>query len=159
MDKTITMRRKSKGIQLLVVIRENSYDLFIDITSEADVSKKVVGKGYTMKIRFHDGRKTVNQPMHLEILNKKYKDNEIANNSKTVIKNEEYSFEISLYPFLYVLPTKLDEANKKPRNKKRAKIKIDTNGLKMPGLASSKIAKYSQSNISRPYSGGRCTPK
>ena len=159
MDKTITMRRKRKGIEIVVVIRENHYDFYIDITPQADLSKKIVEKDYTMKLRFNDGRKSTNQPIHLEILNKRYRDNEIANNSKLAIKNDEYRFEISLSPKLYVLPSKLREAEKKQKSKKKAKRKIKINGIKMPGLASSKITKYSRSNISRPYSGGRCTPK
>jgi len=157
MDKVVTMRRKTKGIDITVVIKENCYDFYIDITPEVDLSKKIVEKDYTMKLRFHDGRKTINEPIHLEILNKKYRDNEVTNHSKFSVKNEEYRFEISLSPKLYVLPNKLREAEKKQKSKKKAKIKI--NGLIIPGLASSKIIKYSQSNISRPYSGGRCTPK
>ena len=86
MDKTITMRRKRKGIEIVVVIRENHYDFYIDITPQADLSKKIVEKDYTMKLRFNDGRKSTNQPIHLEILNKRYRDNEIANNAKLAIK-------------------------------------------------------------------------
>lgn len=159
MDKIVTIRRKRKGIEITVVIKENHYDFYIDITPEADLSKKIVEKDYTMKLRFYDNRKAIKEPMHLEILNKKYSDNDITNNSKLNIKNEEYRFEISLSPKLYVLPSKLHEAEKKQKSKKKAKRKIKINGLKVPGLASSKITKYSQSNISRPYSGGRCTPK
>ena len=158
MDKCITIRRRSRGIELLVVIRENSYDVFIDITPEADISRKIVEKGYTLKLRFHDSRKKLKEPFHLEILNKRYKDTEVLNNSKTVIKNEEYYFEISLYPFMYVWPSKLTETKRKPK-KKHNKPKISTNGIRTPGLASSKITKYSRSNINQPYSGGRCTPK
>lgn len=157
---TITMRRKRKGIEINVIIVDNHYDLFIDITPKADLSKKIIDEDYTMKVRFHDGRKATNKPLHLEFLNKKYKDNEVTSNSKITLKNDEYRFEISLSPKLYVLPSKLLEAQKKQKNKKKSKkIKISTRGLKTPGLSFSKITKYSQSNVSRPYSGGRCSPK
>lgn len=159
MDKIVTNRRRRKGIKITVVIKENHYDIYIDITPEADLSKKIVEKDYTMKLRFHDGRKATEKPIHLEILNKKYRDNEVTNHSKFSMKNEEYKFEISLAPKLYVLPSKLREAEKKQKSKKKAKRKINITGIKTPGLASSKITKYSQSNINRPYSGGRCTPK
>jgi len=157
---TITMRSRRKGIEINVIIIENHYDLYIDITPNADLSKKIIDEDYTMKVRFHDGRKTTDKLLHLEFLNNKYRDNEVTNNSKFTLKNDEYRFEISLSPKLYVLPSKLLEAQKKQKkNKKSKKIKISTNGLKTPGLSSSKITKYSQSNVSRPYNGGRCSPK
>jgi len=159
MDKCITMRRKRKGIEIVVVIRENHYDFYIDITPKADLSKKIVEKDYTMKLRFNDRRKALEEPLHLEILNQKYRDSEVTNNSRLTLKNDNYRFEISLSPKLYVLPSKLHEAEKNQKKKKKVKKKISTNGLKTPGLASSKITKYSQSNISRPYTGGRCSPK
>ena len=96
---------------------------------------------------------------YLEILNKKYNGNEANTNAKLVVKNEKYRFEISLSPKLYVSPNKLIEAQKKQREKKSRKKRISTNSIKTPGLASSKITKYTRSNISKPYSGGRCTPK
>lgn len=159
MDKMVTIRRKRKGIEITVVIKGNHYDFYIDITPKADLSKKIVEEDYTMKLRFQDRRKALEEPLHLEILNKKYRDSEITNNSKLTLKNDEYRFEISLSPKLYVLPSKLHEAQKKQKERNKPKKKISLNGLKVPGLASSKITKYSQSNISQPYSGGRCTPK
>jgi len=159
MEKSITMRRKRKGIEIVVVIRENYYDLYIDITPQADLSKKIIEKDYKMKLIFHDGRKSTTEPMHLEFVNKKYRDNEISNNSKIKMKNEDYRFEISLSPSLYVFPKKLDEAMEKQKNKKKPKKRISLKGIRMPGLATSKITKYTHSNINRPYSGGSCTPK
>ena len=125
MDKTITMRRKRKGIEIVVVIRENHYDFYIDITPQADLSKKIVEKDYTMKLRFNDGRKSTNQPIHLEILNKRYRDNEIANNSKLAIKNDEYRFEISLSPKLMFYPANYvkQRKNKKVKRKLKGKLK------------------------------------
>lgn len=159
MNQCITRRQKGKGIEITVVIKKDCYDVYIDITPEVDISRKIVEKYYTLKLKLLNGKKTLEEPFHLQILSQKYYGNSATTNAKLVVKNEEYRFEISLSPKLYVSPNKLIEAEKKQKEKKRSKKRISTSSIKTPGLASSKITKYTQSNITRPYSGGSCTPK
>lgn len=159
MNQCITMRQKGKGIEITVVIKKDCYDFYIDITPEVDISRKIVEKYYTLKLRLLNGKKNLEKPFHLQILNKKYNGREASTNAKLIVKNEEYRFEISLSPKLYVSPNKLIEAEKKKKDKKKSKKRISIGSIKTPGLASNKITKYTQSNINRPYRGGSCTPK
>ena len=166
MEKSITIKRERKGIEITVVTRENSYDLFVDVTPEADLSKKIVEKDYVMKLILHNKSKSARKPLHLEFLNQKYKDSQANSNSVIKIKNDMYRFQISLKPTLYFFPSKLAEAriklieSKKKKKSKKKKIEdIPIEGIKLPGLSTSNFTNYTNSNIGRPYSGGRCSPK
>ena len=59
MNQCITRRQKGKGIEITVVIKKDCYDVYIDITPEVDVSRKIVEKYYTLKLKLLNGKKTL----------------------------------------------------------------------------------------------------
>ena len=162
MDKTIIKRTLRDGVEIIVVIREERYDVYIDITPEADISKKIKCEEFTLKFFLANGNKKLDETIRLERKNKKYNANSGLSNVRFKFKTEEYRCEISIAPKAYVLKEIIDEAEKnrllrKSTIAKRNKIRIDHNYR--PKMAISRTTKYSRTNIARPYSGGRCSPK
>ena len=162
MENTITKRISRDGIKIKVVIREQRYDVYIDITPEADISKKIKCEEFTLKFFLTNGEEKLKKTVHLERKNKKYNASSGLSNVRFKFKTEEYKCEISLAPKVYVPENIIEEAEKnrilrKRTLAKRNKVRINHNYR--PGMAISRTTKYSKSNVRRPYSGGRCSPK
>lgn len=160
MEKTITKRTVNKGIEVTVVIREQRYDVYIVITTEADISQKIKCENFSLKFFLSKGAK-LDKAIHLERKNLRLRKESPNVHSLIEFRGEDYLCKVSLSPRLYV-PNQviaISEAKKKEKTKTRNK-KIHINDKYRPGLSVYKGgAKYSKNNITRPYQGGRCSPK
>lgn len=163
MDKVIKKRTIKEGIEITVIINGRIFDVYVDITPEADISKKIKCEEFTIKFRLANDAKKLDKTIRLAKKNLRYNNNSANANLRLGHECREYKCEISLTPKVYVPDEVIEEAKirkmTKPKPPKRKKKKIHFNDRYRPGMSASKITKYSQNNITRPYSGGRCTPK
>ena len=116
-----------------------------------------------------NGKEKLEEPIHLELKNRKYKKACSVEHFSYMFKTEGYYvFKISLTPYFYVSDEKLkddmERIKEKRKRKGRAKAKelnkrLSTQNISKPGLKNSNKTTYSQNNVSHPYQGGRCTPK
>ena len=162
MERAIIQRTIRDGIEIIVVIREQRYDVYIDITPEADISKKIKCDEFTLKFFLANGDRKLRETIHLERKNKKYNASSGLSNVRLKFKTEEYRCEISLAPKVYVPKELIEEAEKerilrKSTLAKRNKVRLNHNYR--PKMAISRTTRYNRSNVTRPYSGGRCSPK
>ena len=159
MEKTITKRTVNNGVEITVVIREQRYDVYIVITPEADISQKIKCEDFSLKCFLSNGS-NLEKSIHLEKKNLKYSKESANVHLVLEFKCEDYKCKVSLAPQVYVLDEIITRAKKKHEIKMRNKNKkIRINDKYRPGLSVSRGVKYSKSNISKPYSGGRCSPK
>ena len=160
MEKTVTKRTINKGVEVNVVIREQTYDVYIDITPEADISQKIKCEEFSLKCFLSNDSKKLEKTIHLEKKNLKYSNKSASVHLVLEFKCEDYKCKISLAPKVYVLDKVVAEAKRKHDiNMKNKKKKIRINDKYRPGMATSRGTKYSKSNITKPYSGGLCSPK
>lgn len=160
MGNTITKRISKNGVEVNVVIREQRYDVYIDITPEADISKKMKCEEFSLKFFLASNAKKLEETVHLEKKNLKYSNKSANVHLVLDFRCEDYKCKISLAPKVYVPDELIAEAKRKHDIKmKNKKKKIRINDKYRPGMAVSKGTKYSKSNITKPYSGGRCSPK
>lgn len=160
MDNTIIKRTVKNGVEVNVVIREQTYDIYIDIKPEADISKKIKCEEFSLKFFLANNSKKLEETVHLEKKNLKYSNKSASVHLVLDFKSEYYKCKISLAPKVYVPDELIEEAKRKHAIKMKAKKnKIRINDKYRPGMAVSRGNKYSKSNIAKPYSGGRCSPK
>lgn len=165
MEKSITKRISKKGVDITVVINRDKYDVYIDITPKADISKKITCNEFKLKFFLSNGAKKINKTLHLEKKGLKYKKNSPNVFVCLDFKCDEYKCKISIAPQIYVSDDEIAIARrtqeiKRARRKACAKKKkIRINDKYRPGMSVQKSTNYTISNMSRPYFGGRCTPK
>ena len=153
------------GIEVVLKIREDSLDFSMTIGPEADISKKYVCESFVLKFRTPNNSKRVAEPVRLERRNIKYNKGSASNNLKMHFNSAEYKCEISLVPWFYVSEKKMAKAEKtrisrySKKSKKNKGKKISTSKTYSQRLGTFKPTPYTKTNIARPYSGGRCTPK
>ena len=164
MGKVIKKRTVKEGIEITVFVMGNVFDVYVDITPEADISSKIKCDEFYLKLRLANDAKKLDRTIHLVRKNVKYNKNSDNSNLRLNYVCQEYKCEISLSPQVYVSDEFMIEAKQRRMAKakqkpkcKRKKIKI--NDKYRPGISASNITKYSQNNVTRPYFGGRCTPK
>jgi len=161
-ESAITRKVKKKGYQITVVMRRRDFDVFIEVTPKADISQKT--KFDKVEIKFKPSKNMeITENILIEHRNVKYNKGAAYNNVRLKYKAETYTCEISLPPWLYVpddvlKAAEIERANRQPKKPKVKKIKMG--GLKYrPGMSSGSVTNYSNSNIAKPYVGGRCSPK
>lgn len=158
------------GVEIVVVCKDNSFDLSIDIFPDKVEFKKVQNNYFSYKFKLLNGKEKLEEPIHLEMKNRKYKKKGCSTqNFKRIFTVQEYyRFEISLKPILYVsekmMKEDVERARRKRKNKGRAKAKelsrrLSTEGLKKPGLQTTHKSTYAKNNANHPFQGGRCSPK
>ena len=157
------------GIEIVVDIKDDNYDVSITINPEVDVSKALKSKFFTLKFFLLNGEKSLKEPVHLEAVNKKYKKGCTNSNAILLFSSDNYyRCSISLSPKLYISDEKLNEAKaaqeekkkeKRKRNKKQMHARYSTKNTYTPGISKSNITKYERNNANHPYSGGRVSPK
>lgn len=153
------------GIEIVLNIREKNLDVSITIGPEADISKKYVCELFVLKFRTSNNSKRVNEPVRMERRNIQYNKGSASNNLKMHFNSAEYKCEISLVPWFYVSEEEMAKAEKtkksrySKKNKKTKGKKISTGKAHSQRLGNFKPTPYTRTNIARPYSGGRCTPK
>lgn len=158
MDSNITKRITQNGIEVKIIMRENDFDLHVTITPQADISKKFRCKQFNFKFKLLNGAKERTENLYLKS-KRKYQKSSASQYSRFIFKTEEYKCEISLSPQFYVHEEALMQAQEKRKIKRNDKKNISLENTYKPGMASSRPIGYSRSNITKPYSGGRCTPK
>ncbi len=161
MEKNSERRRNATGIEIRVKLRKTKYDLFIDIAAGTDISQKIEGDGFTLKLTYRDGTTWVKEPLHFERIKKprKCKGGKLVE-TVYIVKNEEYKLAVILEPSLYASPETIKEMEKRQEKKKSKMRKVGA----MPSrdgypLRRSRPTHYTRSNVFRPYQGGRCSPK
>lgn len=160
MENNITKRTFKKGVEVNVVMREQTYDVYIDIKPEADISKKIKCEEFSLKFFLANNSKKLEEAVHLEKKKLKYSNKSASVHLVLDFRSDDYKCKISLAPKVYVRDELIEEAKRKHSIKIKAKKnKIRINDKYRPGMTVSRGAKYSKSNIAKPYSGGRCSPK
>lgn len=162
MESAITRKVKKKGYRITVVMRKKDFDVFIEVTPRANISQKT--KFDKIEIKFKAAKNMeITETIRIEHRNVKYSKGSAYNNVRLKHKAETYTCEISLPPMVYVpddvlRAAELERANRQPKKPKVKKIKMG--GLNYrPGMASGSKTNYSNTNVARPYVGGRCSPK
>jgi len=160
MDKVI--RTIKEGVKINVIIKDKVFDVYIDITPEADISQKIKCEEFTLKFRSANQANKLERTIRLARKKVKYNNNSDNENMRLTYTCREYKCEISLAPKAYVPDEIIKENQKKRALKQKTKHKkrnIRFNDKYRPGRSASSITKYTKNNITKPYSGGRCTPK
>lgn len=161
MEETNGRRRKADGIEIYIKLRKTKYDLFVDIATGTDISRKIKGDGFTLKLTYFDGTTQVKEPLHFERIKKphKRKGGKLVE-TVYIVKTEEYKLSVILEPSLYASTKTIKEMEKCQEKSKSKKRKVGA----MPSrdgypLRSSRPTHYTRNNVFRPYQGGRCSPK
>lgn len=162
MGEVIRKRTIKEGIEINVIIKDRTFDVYVDITPEADLSKKIDCEEFTLKFRSSNQAKKLDRTIRLARKNVKYNNNSDVSNLPLSYQCREYKCKISLAPKVYVTDEIIEEIKIKrmeKRKNKPKKKKVRFNDKYRPGRSVSSVTKYSKNNITRPYSGGLCTPK
>ena len=160
MEEMAERRRTADGIEIRIRLRKRKYDLFIDIAPNTDISKKIEGDGFTLKLTYFDGTIRVKEPLHFERIKKprKCSKGELIE-TVYVVSNEEYKLSVILAPSLYASAESVEELKKQQGSRKKKKRKIGTVSFKDGYPKRSPTTNYTRNNVFRPYQGGRCSPK
>ena len=162
------------GIEVIVVIHEVTLDLYITIGTEADISYKHQYEEFTLKFRTAEKRKHLDEPVQLVKKGLRYIQGTSAQNVKKRFVTKEYKAEISVSPKVFVpeevwkeiyRQRQLQKHKQLQRNLEKGKSKAKgTRKVRLTGGKNTlrkryRPTPYTNTNIARPYSGGRCTPK
>lgn len=160
-EESCVVRRVSRGgIEVTVTMSERTFDVCVVVQPEADISRKYQCEDFTFKFWLLNKAKKLEVPVCLERRYVKYHKGSAYNNVRLVFKHEEYKGEISLAPKLYVPDEELAKAERKMKAKKPKQNKAYKNSSPRGGRTKNfNPIPYSNTNIARPYSGGKCTPK
>ena len=168
MIQSAVKRSRQDNVEVVVVCKEESFDVYIDIYPGVVVSTKVRNSYFGFKFKLLNGKEELEEPIYLELKNRKYKKGCSTQHFSYDFKTEEYYFKISLAPIIYVSDEKLKDDKKRVKEKRkkigRAKAKelnkrLSTINISKPGLKTSNKPTYTKNNASHPYQGGCCTPK
>lgn len=164
------------GIEVIVVINEGTLDLYITVGTEADISYKHQYEEFTLKFNPETKIKHLNEAVKLSKKGIRYVKGGNAPNVKARFRTQEYKAEISISPKLFVpeevwkeiyrqrqLQKQMQLQGKSKKGKGKAGAK-STGKVRLTGGKNSlrkryRPTPYTNTNIARPYSGGRCTPK
>lgn len=176
MEYSDTRRRCMPGIEIFIGLREKKFDLFINISPGTDVSKKIEGDDFTLKLTYADGSDKVKEFLHFEKMKKKcsWKKDRLVETTY-IVSTDEYKLTVILAPKLYAPRTKEmareEEKRHRQRNNQRCsmskgqKAKKKKNGTSpfrgshASGFARRTTTCYTYNNLRSPYQGGRCSPK
>ena len=157
------------GVEVLVVINEATLDIYITVTTEADISCKHQYDEFTFKFKAANKAKKLEEPVYLKRRRVKYVKGTGANNVKMKFNTKEYKCEISITPKLFVpedvwkqieIQRQMRAQNGKNASKsKKQPQKVKLTSGKRALSKRYRPTPYSRTNIARPYRGGRCTPK
>ena len=160
------------GIEVVVAIHEGTLNVYITIGTEADISYKHVCEEFSFKFVPKQKSKHLEEPIQLVKKGLKYIKGANAPNVKTRFATQEYKAEISISPKLFIPNEMWQEFDKqqqllknlKGKKKKRMKEAILAGNVVLGARRHtlkkrSRPTPYTNTNIARPYSGGRCTPK
>ena len=161
-------RIKQDNVNVAVVCKGERFDVYIDIYSEVVVSTNVRNNYFGFKFKWLNENGKIDDHIHLEVKNRKYKKGCSTQHFSYVFKTKEYYFKISLAPHFYVSDLKLEDDKKrlkdKRKNKTRKKAKelarsLSTDNISKPGLKTPSKTTYTKNNVSHPFQGGQCAPK
>ena len=176
MDYSGTRRRYMPGIEIFIGLREKKFDLFINILPGTDVSKKIEGDDFTLKLTYKDGSDKVKEFLHFETMKKKcsWRKDKLVD-SVYIVSTDEYKLTVGLTPKLYAPRTKemakemekrrrqinnqKSSANKSKKAKKKKSGTSSFKGSHASGFARRTTTCYTYNNLRSPYQGGRCSPK
>lgn len=149
------------GIEVVIVIKDATLDVYITVGTEADISCKHKYEEFTFKFKAENKAKKLDKPVYLSKKRIKYVKGTGAANVKARFKTDEYMAEISITPKLFVPEEvwKEIEHRKQAQMQKNKKKKLTMSGGKNVLRKRYRPTPYTKTNIARPYSGGRCTPK
>lgn len=169
-------RQMTPGIEIWVGLRETKFDLFINISPGTDVSKKIEGDDFNLKLTYADGSTEVKEFLHFEKLRKRcnWKKGKLVDTTYA-ISTDEYKLTVNLAPKLYAPRTKEMErecelkqrlskknkpSSKAPKKSKKQKGGTSSfRGSRASGFARRTTTYYTHTNLYSPYQGGRCSPK
>ena len=172
-----TRRRTAPGIEIFIWLRKTKFDLVINIAPGTDVSKKIEGDDFTLKLTYADGSTEVKEHLHFERPKKPYKwKGGKLQESNYMIETSEYKLIVTLNPRLYACneAKKIEINNEIQRRKNKQKNNQNSKGKKgkknkggnpsFRGSSSSGFPRrtttyYTNTNLHNPYQGGRCSPK
>lgn len=176
MEYSGTRRRCMPGIEIFIGLRERKFDLSINILPGTDVSKKIEGDGFTLKLTYADASDKVKEFLHFEKMRKKcrWEKGELVD-ATYIISTDEYKLTVTLAPKLYAPRTKEmkreEEMRRRQRNNQRCKASKEQKvkkkkggtasfkGSHASGFARRTTTCYTYNNLYCPYQGGRCSPK
>ena len=176
MDYSSTIRSCEPGVEIFIGRREMKYDLFVNISPGTDVSKKIEGDGFTLKLTYADGSTKVKEFLHFEKLKKRcnWKKDKLVD-TVYIISTDEYKLSLTLSPELYAPRTeamKREEGvrrrkrekqscpnNKNKKTKKKKGENLSYRGSHAFGFHQRTTTCYTHNNLYSPYQGGRCSPK
>lgn len=158
-ESCVERRVRENGIEVVVSIGETAFDVCITIQPEADISKKYQCKEFMLKFRMRDNAKKLQEPIRIERKKIRYDKSSAFNNARLIFNTKEYKCEISLVPQFYAREEALLKAKQRQEARKPKPKKISLGNSSGTRTRTFKPIPYSKTNIARPYSGGRCTPK
>lgn len=179
MDYSSTIRSCKPGIEIFIGRKEQKFDLLVNILPGTDISKKIEGDGFTLKLTYADGSDKVKEFLHFEKMKKrcKWEKGKLVDTVYT-ISTAEYKLSLILSPKLYAPRTeamKREESKKRrlwekrncsnSKSKKTQKTKkkkgenLSYRGGRASGFARRTTTCYTYNNLRSPYQGGRCSPK
>lgn len=176
MDYSSIVRSCMPGVEIFIGRKEQKFDLFVNISPGTDISKKIEGDGFTLKLTYADGSDKVKEFLHFEKLKKrcKWKKDKLVD-TVYIVSTDEYKLSLILSPKLYAPRTEAmkREVGKKRRlwekrncpnskNKKTKKKKggnLSYRGSRVSGFHQHTTTCYTYNNARSPYQGGRCSPR
>lgn len=179
MDYSSTIRSCKPGVEIFIGRKEQRFDLLVNILPGTDISKKIEGDGFTLKLTYADGSDKVKEFLHFEKMKKrcKWEKGKLVD-TVYIISTAEYKLSLILSPKLYAPRTeamKREEGKKRrlwekrncsnskskktQRTKKKKGENLSYRGSRAFGFRQRTTTCYTHNNLYSPYQGGRCSPK